>query len=133
MRYCGVTFDSNKANLIVLEGTKENYRIIESKITKIVLENETSQESIKKFYTDIKSFLTDQNIKAVAIKMRKHTGKFSGGAVSFKMEAIIQMLCIDVKLIAPTAINKKVKNLHVPDSIYKYQIEAFKTAFCLLN
>ncbi len=96
------------------------------------LDDDLSQESIKRFYNELLLLVKENNIQAIGIKKRQQTGKFSGGALSFKMESLIQLLNLQVEIIPPATITKQTKKLEISDSIFKYQIDALKTAYTLL-
>lgn len=131
MNILGITLESNKANLVILKCNDKNITLVKTKTTKITLENEEVQQNIEEFRDKIKEYLKDNNIELIGIKKRNQTGKFSGGAVSFKMEALIQLSNVPVRLISATAISKKCKNLEINESLFKYQIDAYKTAYYL--
>ena len=135
MRVCGISIDSNKSNLVVLEITNKDidkFQIIDTGILKIALENETEQTEVKSFSEKVQKFIDDNKIEYIGIKKRLHSGKFSGGAISFKIEATIQLLNnVKVFLIPAKTIASKSKGIELDKSLFKYQHEAFKTAYTL--
>ncbi len=136
MNICGITIESNNINIAVIQTTEteKNYTLFNIGVLKIPLENETEQESIKLFSQKVKDFVFANNIDIIGIKKRLHKGKFSGGAISFKIEAIIQLLDdVQVFLIPAKTITSKSKNIEIPKSLFKYQHEAFKTAYTTMK
>jgi len=69
-------------------------------------------------------------LRLVAVKKRNTAGPFAGGAMTFKMEALIQCLDVDVQLVAPITIAGCVKRQGyvLPNDLHKSQKEAFETA-----
>ena len=136
MRICGISIDSNKSNLVVLEITNDDinkFKIIDTGILKIALENETEQIKVKSFSEKLQEFIDDNKIELIGIKKRLHSGKFSGGAISFKIEATIQLLNnVKVLIIPAKTIASKSKEIQLDNSLFKYQHEAFKTAYTVL-
>jgi len=128
MKICAVELKSNNAILTVLD----NKEFIDLKIKKIILENDEKQEDIRLFCNEFLLFLEQNQIEKIVIKKRAKKGNFSGGAVTFKMEGLIQLnpIC-DVELISPQAISsfEKKNNIDFPQNLKKYQEQAFLTAY----
>ena len=135
MIICGIDLSSNNACLVLLSGQFEDYSVRSVKPEKITLRDDESAESIKQFSREIRQFLDENNCELVVIRKRKKTGKFSGGAVSFKMEALIQMSTIAVELIDAAAVNAIARRhkADLPLTLKKYQENAFFTALAKLK
>ena len=131
MRICGIELKSNQAILSVIEKEDDIVTYIDMKIKKIVLEEDESQDSIRAFCNDLLEFLINNQINQVVIKKRAKKGNFAGGAVTFKMEALIQLNphC-EVKLIAPQAISayEKKNSIELPNALKKYQEQSYLSA-----
>lgn len=127
MKVCGIELKSNNVILTVLEDKE----FIDLKIKKITLENDESQEDIRKFCNEFLLFLEQNTIEKVFIKKRAKKGNFAGGPVTFKMEGLIQLnpMC-DVKLVAPQVISsfEKKNSIVFPSSLNKYQEQAYLSA-----
>ena len=125
-RYCGIELKGNDAVLVVLE----NNNVLDLKIKKITLENSKNQESIKSFNNKINQFFIDNNIDKISIKERATKGRFAGGSVSFKMEALIQNTKFEVNLINGKTIKAKLKNIDLNyNNIMKYQEGALQVTY----
>lgn len=133
MRICGIELKSSEALLAVVEVIDGAIMPIAMEPRKIRLTDDESSDLVKSFYDAFCSFVRDNRIEVVAIKKRVKKGKFAGGAISFKMEALMQ-LCNETKtiLISPQSIaaTKKQETLKLPDEFNKYQKEAYLTACC---
>ncbi len=134
MNICGLSIDSNKLNIVILHHEIENneYTFFEIQTKKIQLVDETNQESIRAFYDEFRKIMIENSVSLIGIKKRLHKGKFSGGAISFKIEAIIQMIDnVNVVLLPAKTIAKNTKELIIDTRVLKYQYEAYKTAYTL--
>jgi hypothetical protein len=131
MNICGIELKANNAVLVVL---KDN-EYIDTKIKKIILEDDEKQEDIRKFCNEFLDFLQKNEIEKIFIKKRAKKGNFSGGAVTFKMEGLIQLnpLC-SVELISTQTISsfEKKNQIQFPKELNKYQEQAYLTALCNL-
>ena len=131
MNICGIELKANNVILVVLK----NNKYIDIKIKKIVLEDDEKQEDIRKFCNEFLDFLQKNEIEKVFIKKRVKKGAFSGGAVTFKLEGLIQLnpLC-SVDLISSQSIStfEKKNQIEFPKELKKYQEQAYLTALCNL-
>ena len=131
MNICGIEL---KANNVILAVVKHK-EYMDTKIKKIVLDDDEKQENIQKFCNEFLDFLQKNEIEKVFIKKRGKKGAFSGGAVTFKMEGLIQLnpLCSVDLLSAQTISTFEKKNeINFPKELKKYQEQAYLTAFCNL-
>ena len=131
MNICGIELKANNVILVVLK----NNEYIDIKIKKIVLEDDEKQEDIRKFCNEFLDFLQKNEIEKVFIKKRAKKGTFSGGAVTFKLEGLIQLnpLC-SVDLVSAQTVStfEKKNQIEFPKELKKYQEQAYLTALCNL-
>lgn len=131
MNICGIELKANNTILVVLK----NNEYIDTKIKKIILEDDEKQEDIRKFCNEFLDFLQKNEIEKIFIKKRAKKGNFSGGAVTFKMEGLIQLnpLC-SVELISTQTVSsfEKKNQIQFPKELNKYQEQAYLTALCNL-
>ena len=128
MNICGVELKSNQALLVVLEDG--NYKELD--IKKIILEDDEDQTSIREFCNKFLLFLEKNSIDSVVIKKRAKKGNFAGGAVTFKIEGLIQLNPLtEVKLISSQTIAafEKKNTIEFPQTLKKYQEQAFLSAY----
>jgi len=127
MKVCGIELKSNNVIIAVLEDAE----YIDLKIKKITVENDESQEDIRKFCNDFLLFLEQNQIDKIFIKKRAKKGNFAGGAVTFKIEGLIQLnpLC-EVELISAKTISsfEKKNIVEFPTTLNKYQEQAYLSA-----
>ena len=131
MNICGIELKANNVILVVLK----NNEYIDTKIKKLIIEDDEKQEDIRKFCNEFLDFLEKNKIEKVFIKKRAKKGTFSGGAVTFKLEGLIQLnpLC-SVDLISSQSIStfEKKNEIEFPKELKKYQEQAYLTALCNL-
>ena len=131
MNICGIELKANNVILVVLK----NNEYIDIKIKKIVLEDDEKQEDIRKFCNEFLDFLQKNEIEKVFIKKRAKKGTFSGGAVTFKLEGLIQLnpFC-SVDLVSAQSVStfEKKNQIEFPKELKKYQEQAYLTALCNL-
>ena len=93
MRVCGCEISSREVRLAVVslndDGDVEMLRL---KTTRIELEDDTSQADIRSFLADLQGFAQDHDIDTFVVKTRAKKGRMAGGAVSFKIETLIQLV-----------------------------------------
>ncbi|QKJ22685.1 DUF3010 family protein [Poseidonibacter lekithochrous] len=130
MKLCGIELKASNTILSVIDFREDDDIIdyIDLKIKKITLEDDENQEDISKFSSSISSFLKENEIEKVFIKKRAKKGTFSGGAVTFKMEALIQLNSIcEVELISSQSISsfEKKNSIIFPKALKKYQEQSY--------
>lgn len=132
MKVCGIELKANNTILSVLEKQDDDIVIyIDLKIKKISLNDDENQEDVNSFYNEINQFLDENSIEKIFIKKRAKKGTFSGGAITFKMEGLIQLnkVC-SVNLISTQAISsfEKKNIIDFPKELKKYQEGSYLTA-----
>lgn len=131
MSICGIELKANNVILVVLK----NSEYIETKIKKLLIEDDEKQEDIRIFCNEFLDFLQKNEIEKVFIKKRAKKGAFSGGAVTFKLEGLIQLnpFC-SVDLVSAQSISnfEKKNQIEFPKELKKYQEQAYLTALCNL-
>lgn len=132
---CGIEMAASEARLVLLSGSKAEYTYINVKPHKLVLNDDENPDEVKAFRDAINAFFRENKVDLIAIKKRGKKGDYAGGAISFKLEGIVQLYAdANIKLIAPQSIGATIKKsapTH-PKGLLKYQISAFETAFAAL-
>jgi hypothetical protein len=107
MRVCGCEISASEVRLAVVylndEGDVEMLRL---KTTRIELEDDTSEADLRSCLADLQEFSREHEIDIFVIKTRAKKGRMAGGAVSFKIEALIQLVegC-QTKFVSPVALS----------------------------
>ena len=106
MRVCGCEISAQEVRLAVVylndEGDMEMLRL---KATRIEVEDDTSEADLRSFLADLQEFSREHEIDTFVIKTRAKKGRMAGGAVSFKIETLIQLVggC-RTKFVSPVAL-----------------------------
>ena len=93
MVVCGCEISAKEVRLAVVhlndDGNVEMHRL---KTTRIELEDDTSEDDLRSFLAALHDFARENAIDTFVIKTRAKKGRMAGGAVSFKIETLIQLV-----------------------------------------
>ena len=131
MIICGVELKANNAIFSVINIANDKIDYMNVKPAKIILDNNENKQSIIVFQNNINNFIKDNNIEKIVIKKRATKGTFAGGAITFKMEAIIQLnINCEVLFISSATISKftKKNTIPFPHNLLKYQEQSYLAA-----
>jgi len=136
MTTCGIEMNGSEARLVLLDGDKSSFSHTDVKPKKLKLTDDESPEEVRAFRDSIFAFFRENNVTLIAIKKRGKKGDYSGGPVGFKLEGIIQLYedC-PVRIVAPQTIAaaRKKDSPDRPITLFKYQYNAFETAYTVLQ
>lgn len=133
MRICGIELKSNYTILTLVDSSDDIVDYIDLKIKKIILEDDENKDSVLSYLKEINAFFDDNKVEKIVIKKRSKKGAFSGGAVTFKMEAIIQLYSnIEVLLLSSQTISsyEKKNEISFPIKLKKYQEQSYLSILC---
>lgn len=136
MKTCGIELSSHDAIVVVLDGNRSQWVLVDVDPRKISIPDDEDAAQIRAFKDAFHAFVRHHGIDRIIIKKRAKNGKFAGGPTSFKMEGLIQLVeACDVVLTAPQTIAKVQKSCHedVPSELKQYQTGAFYTALSGLD
>lgn len=134
MKVCGIELKSNEARIIALEGHAEDYDFVKTEFDKLKLKDSKDQNEVKAFRDSIIDFFSYHDFDIIGIKERITKGRFAGGAISFKMEGLLQTADDQVRLVHNMSMKSTLKDIEIPiDNIKKYQEEACRVAVFLLH
>ena len=133
---CGIDLGGSTANIVVLDGTADDFNVVDTGIPKLEINDSESSHDVISFYDSFHSFIRNHNVQKIGIKKRspKAKGIYASGPLTFKMEGLIQ-LSKDAKvvLIHPNTISAKLRKDPPPKvKIFHYQVKAYETAYTLL-
>jgi hypothetical protein len=136
MKVCGVDLSAHDAIVVVLNGTRRSWHLVNCEPRKITLPDDEEAGQVRAFRDAMDAFVRYHGIQRMAVKKRGKKGKFAGGSVSFKMEGLIQLIeMCDVILLPPQTIAKVAKKYPnvFPEELNQYQRGAFYTALTALD
>ncbi|MEP5633932.1 MAG: DUF3010 family protein [Tateyamaria sp.] len=111
MRVCGCEISAQEVRLAVVELNDEgDVEMLRLKTTRIELADDTSETDLRAFLASLQEFANEHQITTFAIKTRAKKGRMAGGAVSFKIETLIQLVedC-DTRFVSPVALSNFAK------------------------
>ena len=136
MKICGIDLASHDAIVVVLDGTRGEWKVVDSDVRKVSLLDDEDAGQVRVFQKAVSSLVKHHAVRRIVIKERGKKGKFAGGPVSFKMEGVIQLIdTCEVVLLSPqtiTTVSKKYIRA-VPAELKQYQSGAFFTALAGLE
>ena len=93
MRVCGCEISAQEVRLAVVQLNDErNVELLRIKTTRIELKDDTSEADLRLFLAALHEFSHENRVGTFVIKTRAKKGRMAGGAVSFKIETLIQLV-----------------------------------------
>ncbi len=129
MRVCGCEISAQEVRLaVVYLNVEGKVEMLRPKITRIELEDDTSEADLRSFLAALHEFSRENEVETFAIKTRAKKGRMAGGAVSFKIETLIQLVegC-HTSFVNPVALSHFAKKEveEYPDKLPVYLKNAF--------
>ena len=112
MRVCGCEISAQEVRLAVVQlNDEQNLELLRIKTTRIELKDDTSAADLRSFLAALHEFSQDNKVGTFMIKTRAKKGRMAGGAVSFKIETLIQLVegC-NTRFVSPIALSNFAKN-----------------------
>ena len=131
MIVCGVELTGSDAVVCLLNMDRGQFNLPECKVRKLSLPKNHSREDLKRFQAAFAELMVQYGVTSVAIKERMPKGKFAGGAISFKMEAAIQLITdveLTVTLLPPALIKSTLAANPLPIAFADTGLKAFQEA-----
>jgi len=131
MKICGVNLVGNDADICLLFLENQQFTLQECRVRKLTLPKDHTREDLQQFQFAFTKLMEDYMVTKVAIRERMLKGKFAGGAISFKLEAAIQLIKdIDVVVLSPAQIKSALTENKMAISFENTGLKAFqKDAF----
>ena len=105
MKICGVELTGNDAVVCLLNYDKQQFNLPECRVRKLSLPKDHLRQDLQQFQQAFAQLMSDYKVDSVAIRGRMPKGKFAGGAISFKLEAALQLIPnLEVRLLTPTEV-----------------------------
>lgn len=129
MIVCGVELSGGDAVVCLLNMDRGQFNLPECKVRKLSLPKNHSREDLKRFQAAFSELMAEYGVTSVVIKERMPKGKFAGGAISFKMEAAIQLITgteLTVALLPPALIKSTLASNPLPIAFADTGLKAFQ-------
>ena len=129
MRICGCEISAQEVRLAVVQlNDEKNVGLLRIKKTRIELKDDMSEENLRSFLAALQEFSQENTIDTFVIKTRAKKGRMAGGAVSFKIETLIQLVegC-NTRFVSPIALSNFAKKelAGYPEKLPVYLKNAF--------
>lgn len=133
MIICGVELTGSDAVVCMLNLDRGQFSLPECKVRKLSLSKNHTREDLQQFQAAFAELMAEHGVTRVAIKERMPKGKFAGGAISFKLEAAIQLIAnaeLEVRLLPPALIKSTLAANPLPIPFPETGLKVFQeTAF----
>ena len=139
MKVCGVELKGNDAVICLLSLDQGLFSLPDCRSSKLSINNANDNKQLKQFQFTFEKLMHDYQISTVVIRQRPTKGKFAGGYVGFKLEAILQLSeQFNVQLMAINEVKEALKSNELTidfrdTGLKKFQQNAFDTAFAYLS
>ncbi|WP_339617330.1 DUF3010 family protein [uncultured Gilvimarinus sp.] len=129
MKICGVELTANDAVVCLLSLEQQQFMLPDCRVRKLSLPKEHTRDDLQKFQATFAKLMEDYQVDKVVIRERMTKGKFAGGAVSFKLEAAIQLMTdIEVDTLSPAAIKQAISDNPLPILFSETGLKSFQEA-----
>ncbi|MDG1302805.1 MAG: DUF3010 family protein [Pseudomonadales bacterium] len=129
MKICGVELTGSDAVVCLLNHDQGQFNLPDCRVRKLGLNRAYSRREFQQFQFGFSKLMKDYSIDKVFIKERMTKGKFAGGAVSFKLEAAIQLIDhLDVSLLTPAKIKAALSEHPIPVLFSETGLKVFQEA-----
>ncbi|MDK8463525.1 DUF3010 family protein [Marinobacter sp. SS13-12] len=133
MIVCGVELTGSDAVVCLLKLDRGQFSLPECRVRKLSLNKNHTRDDLKQFQAAFAELMAEHGVARVAIKERMPKGKFAGGAISFKLEAAIQLIGgagLEVRLLSPALIKSTLAANPLPIPFAETGLKVFQeTAF----
>ncbi|WP_076410135.1 DUF3010 family protein [Shewanella sp. UCD-KL12] len=105
MVIAGFFLKANEVRVVSLDGSRESHQLVVSKLNKLTINKNPTQEEVCVFIEQIQQYCTSHNIEKLVLNRRASKGQGAGGAGTFLMEGVI-LACakVSVELIHPATL-----------------------------
>ncbi|WP_022703730.1 DUF3010 family protein [Pseudorhodobacter ferrugineus] len=129
MVVCGCEISAKEVHLSVVHQNDEGIiEMLGLKTTRIELDDDTSEIDLRSFLAALQEFSRENEVDTFVIKTRAKKGRMAGGAVSFKIDTLIQLLegC-HARFVSPVALAQFAKKEveEYPEKLLVYLKNAF--------
>jgi hypothetical protein len=139
MRICGVDLTGSDAVICLLEQDRGEFNLPDCRVRKLTLKKGHTGDDLRQFQFEFAKLMSDYSVDTVVIRERMPKGKFAGGAISFKLEAAIQLTAdLEVIILTPSQIKSILSENPLPvafsdTGLKVFQEVAFKAAYAALR
>jgi hypothetical protein len=128
---CGIELKSSEAIIAIVQSDNGVVEHVDIDPKRMTLGDDECVADVQSFFDTFRNFLRNNQIDLIVIKKRTKRGRMAGGAVTFKLEGLIQLNgTVPVELIPGQSIAAAQRRspLEIPQAMNRYQEQAYLTA-----
>lgn len=128
---CGIELKSSEAIIAIVDSEDGQVGYVDTDPKRMQIADDENVADVQSFFDTFRNFLRDNHIEQIVIKKRAKRGQMAGGAVTFKLEGLIQLNgTVPIDFISGQAIAAYQKRhaLDVPAGLNRYQEQAYLAA-----
>lgn len=128
---CGAELKSSEAIFAIVESANGQVGYVDTDPKRMQVADDENAADVQSFFDAFRNFLRDNHIEQIVIRKRAKRGQMAGGAVTFKLEGLIQLNgTVPVNFISGQAIAayQKRNALNIPAALNRYQEQAYLAA-----
>lgn len=139
MRICGIEIKNHEIFISLLNGDDGLFDVPPCRARRMAVKGVDSTDELRHFASTFQKLVEDYKIDKVVIRERAKKGKFAGSAISFKLEAALQVAAgVDVIILSPSFIKQSLKNTPLlidfkATEQKPFQEQAFLVAYAYFN
>ncbi|MBR9828087.1 MAG: DUF3010 family protein [Oceanospirillales bacterium] len=127
MIICGVELTGSDAVVCLLHLEHGQFLVPDCRVRKVTLKKGHTREDLQQFQFSFAKLMSDYSVDKVVIRERMPKGKFAGGAISFKLEAAIQLIAeLDVELFSAAQIKTALAENPLPVPFAETGLKVFQ-------
>lgn len=139
MRICGIEIKNHEIFISLLNGENGLFDVPPCRARRMAIKGVDDTNELRHFAHTFQKLVEDYKIDKVVIRERQKKGKLAGSAISFKLEAALQVTAgVDVIILSPSFIKQSLK--HTPLMVdfrateqKAFQEQAFLAAYAYFN
>ena len=109
MLVCGIELTANEAIICLLSHDSGVFNVPDCRQRSFTLPKSADTEAVRQFHFSFSKLMDDYRVDEIVIIERAQKGKLAGSAISFKLEAAIQLQSLPVTLINHTEMKAQLK------------------------
>ncbi len=138
MLVCGIELTSTDAVICLLDYDTNTFNVPECRQRLFTLPKSAGTDAIRDFHFAFKKLMEDYRVEVVVVIERPQKGKLAGTAISFKLEAAIQLISLPVIMINHTTMKEQMKRNKMQADfdnlgLKKFQRPALNAAYSYLS
>lgn len=134
MLVCGIELSAHEAIICLLDYNNGAFKVADCRQRVFTLPKSGNTKAIRDFHFSFHKLMEDYKVDELVIIERAHKGKMAGSALSFKIEAAIELTELPVSMINHSSIKEQIKRNRMQADfanlgLKKFQQQALNAAY----